>query len=213
MIEFFASILMFIVALPYFWLIFLGLAVLTSVFVIKEDGLYTSLSTIILIVLFFAKWEAISLNPLYAAGGALAYLAMGLLWSRYQWARLLSKKFDYFVSLQNNFLKKFNLGLDHLKKADLSHAELNQYVEYVTTTVVKTNIDYSGPVTSLKQFHATLAPKASHSKGSIVMWITYWPVSSVWYIVKDIVADLHRALYRMVAGRFQRMATEKFEQL
>ena len=241
MLEFFGSILALIIALPYFWLIFVGIAFLASFFVIKERGFYSTVSTALLIALLIGKWETIALDPLFATAGAVAYLIAGLFWARYQWGRLLTRNVETFQQIRDSFLKEMKLPLDYFKTVDPStvaapaaegaeidtrkdagqtskegstpETMLDRYVTFVTSMVGRDNIAYTGKVTSLKQFHVALAPQASNHKGSIVMWITYWPVSSLWYVLKDVIADLNRALYNLVAGRFQKMATERFEQL
>jgi hypothetical protein len=250
MLELVTTTVAIIVALPYFWLLFVSLAVLTSAFVVNEKGFYSTVTTAALLVFLVAKWDAIAVHPLLAIPVAVAYLAVGLLWARFQWARLLSSKFEYFQKLQTQFLTERKIPLDYFKTSEFlkesaypandttlgaatdqaTAAEcetgtdarmatntativLEGYIEYVTKIFGRNNIDYCPAEPTLGHFHAALAPKASKYKGSIVMWITYWPISSVWYISKDVVLNFNRWLYNLVAGRFQKMAVEKFAQL
>lgn len=208
--QFIAGVLVGTAAWPAFWLLFALLATLLSAFVVNERGGWSTLCTIGLGLMIASKWQSILANPIPLILGIVAYLVLGVLWSRFKWSRFLSAKFDQISEIRDTWLKVNELTKDDLKSLD--EDQLKSY-----KTHFQNQLGHYGAcdkyASNLAEFHASVTPKASTNKGSIVLWILYWPVTAVWYIAADIVTDICKGLYNMVGGHFQNMSNEKFNQL
>lgn len=208
--ELIAGILIGIAAWPAFWLLFAILTVVMSAFVVNERGGWSTLCTIGLGLMIAAKWQVILANPLPLVAAIIGYLVIGVLWSRFKWSRFLSLRFDQLAAVRDKWLKANDLAKDAL--VNLTPKQFESYKDQFKNTFGY-HYSFDNHAKTVAEFNASLAPKASTNKGSIVMWIAYWPVTAVWYIAADIVTDIAKGLYNMVGGHFQNMSNEKFNQL
>jgi len=99
------------------------------------------------------------------------------------------------------------------KQAEQQRAEENLLTAYSDHLSRKIDYYHTPFPLTMETINAALAPKAKDNKGSIVMWIGYWPVYLVWYLIADICKDIGTAIYNAVGGHFQKMSDEKFNQL
>lgn len=63
------------------------------------------------------------------------------------------------------------------------------------------------------EFNQQVTPIVRKNKATIMMWISYWPLSAVWFIIADLVKEFGAYLYRLVGSYFQKVSDEKFQQL
>jgi hypothetical protein len=209
--EFFAGILVGLAAWPAFWLVFVIMALGLSTCVINERGGWATIFTIGLGVMIAAQWQAILTNPLPLILGSIAYLVLGVFWARFKWSRFLSYRFDVIARFRDRFLEENDLTRDDFK--NLTGEKLANYRRQIKSHFMYSLVGADYSAETIASFNASLAPKAVSNKGSIVMWIVYWPVTAIWYIAADIVIDICKGLYNMVGGHFQKMSDSKFNQL
>ena len=69
------------------------------------------------------------------------------------------------------------------------------------------------PPTSIAQFNEVVKPKANDNKATIIMWMSYWPLSAIWFIVADMIKEMFNYIYDQLGGYFQRVSDEKFKNL
>lgn len=227
-------------ALPIFWVAFAIIATVLWSLVVYERGGWAIAATIAFLALVVSKWTVLLdyatwTNFLIAIP---AFGVFGVLWARYKWSRFISKAYDRIIEQRSAFLKKRSLPAETLanldarllaKDPDQGDADVNaetatQVADKVAALALVNDykeyaIKYMGadaygtPLKTVAQVHASMAPQASNNKGSIIMWITYWPISVIWYIIGDLMKDLGLALYKMVGGNFQKMSDAKFKTL
>jgi hypothetical protein len=200
--------------LPIFWVPLAIITIILWCFVVHERGGWATIATIALGVAIAAKFPVVIdfiTNPLYVAGALVLYAVIGVLWARYKWSNFLTKKAEAFVASRAAFLRQKNLPLDYFKAHSADAEMLASFVK---------EIKYGAPrgtnwadITKMSELLKLVAPQASTNKGSIVIWIAYWPISVIWFIVADLVTELAEAIYRAVSGHFQRMSDAKFDSI
>lgn len=199
----------------WFWLPILLVALILGAVIVNEKGGVSTFFTVVLGILVAAKFpsflEFIS-DPIHIAIAFAGYVVGGVLWSRYKWSVFLNRKVEFYKSLRDGFLMAQKLPLDYFKNGEYDRTVFADYIDYL-----KQRCDYrlylSGPYKSIAELNADLAPKASANKGSIVMWIAYWPIYVVWFIIADMVTELANAIYRAIGGHFQKMSDAKFAEM
>lgn len=199
--------------LPIFWVPMVVALVILWCLVVHEKGKFATFVTIVFGVMIAAKFPLLvdfissPLNIVLVVG---LYGMVGVLWSRYKWSNFLTKKVTLFVGMREAFLKLNDLPMDYLKTNPEDTDTLSKFVDYINQ-----RITYSARLTtkiaSLRELHNVMAPQTSSNKGSIVMWIAYWPISVIWFIVADLVTELAETIYKAVGGHFQKMSDAKFD--
>lgn len=56
-----------------------------------------------------------------------------------------------------------------------------------------------------------IIPVANEHKALIVARIAYWPTSLLWFIVSDFVVEAANTVYRIIGGRYQKLANSMFK--
>ena len=201
--------------LAWFWVVFVIATLFTIGFIAQERGFGSTISTIILGALVVIKWPAIVTglaNPVVVLGGIAGYALLGVVWARLKWGKYLSVQFDRIVQLRDAFLKDRGVTQEQLRNSN-DQGTFIAYVKFLQDKMgygYRTNLEYAKDLGAVNKI---LTPRAASSKASIVMWITYWPVSILVYLLRDLLVDFGTAVYRMIGGAFQRVADEKFQQL
>ena len=199
---------------PIFYLILAVLFIGLSSFVVYEKGSWSTFFTLIFGVAICAKFPAVFAflsNPLYLGLTSLGYAVIGVLWARFKWSLFISKRFEEICIMRDKHLRGAGLTLEYIQSSSVTPEDLAEYIKHMRYQCSHTS---SGPtILTLKELGACLAPKAADNKGSIVMWITYWPISMLWFAIADLVREFGLAIYRAVSSHFQGMADSKFEKL
>lgn len=181
----------------WFWTLLVAEFLLLFVFVEFENGIGATISMLafgaclqwlgnIDIIKFVAE------HPLSAAGGAVAYFALGACWSAIKWWIYC-----------NNLLTRYNeakrewMDAHNIEGTILTDAQKVEWQSYI-----------NGPYVD-KEFRK-LPPLVRTHKANIMRWMSWWVISMIWSLINDFVKEIWRAIYKKIAAWFQRIADKVF---
>ena len=117
------------------------------------------------------------------------YFVFGTGWGVAKWYFYLHSVKDKYIDAKEQFLA--NYGVKTLD--ELTANQLNDF---------KTNYE-------VKRFNKI--PSARDKKATILMWMSYWPISAFWTIVNDPIKKAFREIYRKISTTLQNIANNVFE--
>ena len=80
----------------------------------------------------------------------------------------------------------------------------NKATEFTPALALTFKNDYLG-------FNYDIVPKAHDHKGDILMWMTYWPFSSLWTLINDPIRKIFRTIYTNIASSLQAISDRMFK--
>lgn len=201
---------------PWFWValtvIGLSLCSLSS----KEEGFWSLVFTAVLGLLLASKWPVIVVflsTPVNLLATVVIYFIIGTLWSLFKWKMFVNDRYDVVIKSRDSFLTRRGFPLDYFNdQKNITPDLVREYNDHLAYRIT----GYSGIVSkdlSYEEINKRLTPAASYYKYSIVMWIAYWPFSSFWFIVSDMITKIASNIYNMVGGYFQNISNSKFDKL
>lgn len=157
------------------------------------------------------------------------YIAAGVVWAFLRWYMWLRKIRDSLIEKREEYISKHELSPDYFSRAndklqEFDHGEGHasdisparrmqlQYLSHLEA-LCKTLTDGDRVYRSLNTMQELvdyIRPRAANNKSRIIFWMAYWPLSIIWYIVRDLFVDLWNAIYRRVADLFQRVSNHVF---
>ena len=127
-------------------------------------------------------------NPSVIIPIIIGYLILGIGWSFFKWYLLL-------IKAKQNADERYISEIKYLKNRS------------------KINGDgYEKELKSIKDacYGERSRPFASHHKGDIIAWMSWWPVSLTWFIINDPVRRSLNYIYNNLAGTFDKMGKRIF---
>lgn len=197
-------------------------------FVVNERGGWSSLMTIILAFWIYGAWPPVRdvfSNPLNVVVIAVVYVLVGIVWARYKWGSLINRRVDFLKNHRDEFLNTRKIPNNYFTDpisvdATVAFREvMSQYLkdasrlyenEFGVSALRRFTLGDDSTVTD---FYRLVVPQASNHKGSIIIWLAYWPIGIIWYLIADLMTDLFKGVYEMIGGYFQRVADNKFKNL
>ena len=121
------------------------------------------------------------------------------------------------MTYRDSFLSSNNLPADFLRKdpAKLDEKEAELLAAFVETFKYGPKYKSGMPnvpdnVTTMADVVKHITPVANKNKATITARIAYWPTSFLWFALSDIVIELAESVYRLVGGKYQKMADNMF---
>jgi hypothetical protein len=204
-----------------FWILCAVVAVLILVALDRDSGWGAFLSLVVFCVVFtawgqgadVAKW-AIA-NPTYIAGGIGVYLLAGAVWGVARWAlkvrKLARECKDIYQKRRYSFLVK---NRDEWKSPLMKGVALNEDTpvpQHLQKEWIKTPIygdDFQE--VSRNEQGKIVAPRARDYKASILLWMSFWPLSAIWTVLDDLVKEVFENIYQFLSTWLQSIADKAF---
>ncbi len=187
----------------------------------------SELATISLIVggvaaYFLFGWNIASIvwyNPGASISCVLAYFLIGMLWSMFRWSQfavecrvLFDEKVATFIQL-----KKKNLNLTQNKTAmNFREPPKEPFSEEVKKRILASLNEGKIPDELLEEWRNSFAwsqsypPSPVDNKRKITTWISFWPWSLIWYIIRDLFRELVDAIYKRLSGLYWSISRRQF---
>jgi hypothetical protein len=126
-------------------------------------------------------------HPTSALGYTFLYLVAGILVGLYKWWR-------FTVNVNTAYQEKIDTMLlsNNKKFAELDRSEQNNYLDAAVRQVTQRQFDY--PLHLYQH------------KARITTWMTYWPVTGLWTLLKDPVHSFYLYSYEQITGTLQAIA-------
>jgi len=178
----------------WFWALSIIFLITAIVFTEQESGIgaLITLAIYAFYIQLLAKVNFVGwileqpLNFLIAIG---SYLIIGLVWSCVKWWLLVS----YIAEIQKDkwatFLKNHNLSKD--------------------TKTLPQNL-YKDWENKKKSFEK---PLFRHNKNKITLWVTYWPLSMVYSLIRDFLVKITRQIVIHFQGVYEKITSNAFKDL
>lgn len=115
------------------------------------------------------------------------YFLAGTVWAFIKWYFYLHNQKDAYNDAKEEIFRQYNVkSLTEVSNEKLSNWEFDQ----------------------LRKL--SVVPSAKGKKGTILMWMIYWPASTVWTIINDPVRKVFRIIYQKISGGFDKIAKKIF---
>jgi hypothetical protein len=174
--------------------------------------------------------------PLLAVGFVL-YLGLGVVWALYKWWRLVRTVFDALkerlvvwpLPTEEDVLRVVNEIAAEQEKAKVDHryrasAQFTDENGVILRDKIARNLrqTWKDKVLTLAHHAEDLSNlkydvdtgkfdfPVREYKGKITTWMAFWPFSSVWTLIDDLVIRLWENLYKMLTGTFRRISESVF---
>ena len=133
-------------------------------------------------------------NPTTVIVGAVAYFALGTGWAIARWWFYVREQRAWYDELRSAFLR-----FHHLEADSAMPEELQQ--------------QWQNCVGLAKRGHRQLSvrPLAARHKSDILRWMSYWPWSCFWTVLKDPVRETFLAIYQQIAEYLQQISDRAFK--
>ena len=149
-----------------------------------------------------ANWSVILLT-------LVAYFVAGIVWGFGKWEFWLSKRRREFEAKKQDWLEKQNWSGNEVPV---------QLRDSWTREVVKTYATGMGYISSVDlsewpsdRVKGLVVPKASKNKGLIIYWMSYWPISLLWTLLRDVLKEIWEFLYFRICKYLQRRSEANFK--
>ena len=157
----------------------------------QESGIAATISLGIFIVAIhffsdFALFSWIGAHPWHILGGVGAYFVAGSIWGFAKWFLYLKEKAQDYQEARMNFLR--------------SHDVKNITMQTAIPEEFRDQWNKSYEARSLRR------PVAVQNKSRIIMWMSYWPWSALWTLVRD----PFRHIYQAFAEKLENMSSKIF---
>jgi hypothetical protein len=185
---------LFIFGTFWFWTVSLIFLIIAVVFTEHESGI-GALVTLTLYILYFQLLAKINFlgwlfekpaNFFIAIG---SYLIIGLIWSCVKWWLLVSHIAE----------KEKDRWADFLKKNDLP--------ENTKTLPQRLFDDWSSSSFKYRK------PEFSKNKDKITLWVTYWPLSMVYSLLRDFIIKVIRRIVLHFQKIYEKIANNAFKDI
>ena len=185
----------------------------------QARGNWALFTTVVFGYLVFAKFPeimAIVSNPFTLTAVIVGYIAAAALWGRLKWSLVLNKVRDKFIEgrdlWETRTGKKAAMFTGDDRDSVYSKMHESDYV-FVVSRHMGYHCSVPENAPKLADFVQSITPQASKHKKDIIMWMAYWPLSVIWFICSDFLTTLAEEIYRRIAGSFQKMSDNKFNDL
>jgi len=189
----------FLVGSLWFWLL---LAVETIVLVVlleSDQGVIATLTFVatLSVLQFLGDVNFLGYvieHPLTVALGAAGYFVLGTLWAIAKWWLYVREQRSWYDELRSAFLSMHRLESQRAMPEEL------QPLWQRCVEMAKRN-----------RRHLDVRPLAARHKAGIVRWMSYWPWSLSWTILKDPVRKAFLMIYHNLAEHLQEISDRAFK--
>ena len=189
----------FLVGSLWFWLL---LAVETIVLVVLlewDQGAIATLTFVatLLVLQFLGDVNLFGYvieHPLTVALGAAGYFVLGTLWAIAKWWFYVREQRSWYDELRSAFL-----GMHRLESHSAMPEELQSQWQRCVEMATK------------NRRRLDVRPLAARHKAGILHWMSYWPWSLSWTILKDPVRKAFLTIYHNIAEHLQEISDRAFK--
>jgi hypothetical protein len=183
----------------WFWALFLVDFIFVLAFVANDRVVEPFVAFLVLVLATQFVWKVnlfgqVVDNPFIVLGFFGVYIVCGVVWSLFEWSRVIGKYRNKYIKFLESFSKRYNCKFEgtissfRLESTDGRHTieELKKGFESA-----KNGYDGVGSV-----------PVAKDNKAEIISWMMYWPFSVLWFALSDFLVDIWNLIYKMFASLF-----------
>jgi hypothetical protein len=189
----------FAVGSLWFWLLLAGESILLFVLVERDRGALATASFLATLLLLQFLGDVnifgyVVRHPWTVALGAAAYFALGTLWAIAKWWFHVREQRARYDELRSAYLRVYGLGPHEAMPEDLQH-QWQRCLEQARRGRRRLEV----------------RPLAARHKAGILRWMSYWPWSFAWTMLKDPIRKAFLAIYRAIAEHLQRISDRAFQ--
>lgn len=130
---------------------------------------------------------------MYVAG----YFFIGLLWSISKWYLLLSN----IRQIYNNVRLNSSGTIQQLKNS-------LRNVEWPAPFCIGKRFNLDDTPESVRQM---VIPKANDYKADLVFWLSYWPISIIWFVLHDMIETVCRRIFEACKEIYNKISVHVFK--
>jgi hypothetical protein len=180
------------------WIILAAAVIITIAYVEHDSGFAAFFTLLIGFTLLFSlhlKSAAMYVlnHPWNVVIGVALYFVAGTVWGVVKWFLHVTKKLEEYKEKKARFLRS-NRFLRSKNATEITPALVSSFKQFLGTNYIEGE-----------------APQVHDHKSDILMWMTYWPFSSVWTLLNDPVRRAFRAIYRSLSTSLQSMSDRLFK--
>jgi hypothetical protein len=173
------------------WIIFVAAYIIITALVENDKGFWAFLAVILTTIAlctphFQAAVHFIVANPGKVLLMIIGYFVIGTVWGIIKWFLYVNRQLEKYNEKKTEFLLK------------------NKATEFTPALAAAFKSHYFG-------FGDGLVPQAHDHKGDILMWMTYWPFSSLWTLINDPIRKIFRTIYTNIASSLQAISDRMFK--
>ena len=181
------------------WGAFLSLVGFCVVFGIWGDGVYG------------VRW--LIANPTYAVGGVGVYLLLGAVWGIAKWAlkvrKLARECKGVYQDHRLSFLTSHRDKLGGITVNEDTPVPPQLQKEWIKVPINTREGSFFQQIDRDSQ-GKIVAPRAKNYKASILLWMSFWPISAVWTVLDDLVKEVFENIYTFLSTWLQSIADRAF---
>lgn len=178
------------------WVSIIAAVVIMISLELKSEGTATtafSLATALVLWNYGADiWNFVSSDILTTTLFILGYLVCGVIWSFLKWNEFVKAVYRKFSEVKATF------------KSLETPQELNNFCEHLRHNDISL---YSSDAKTLEEIVERIMPKGLKNKGSIIAWISYWPLSLIATLLNNPFRRLFEYTYSLVSGLYDKIGS------
>jgi hypothetical protein len=189
----------FLVGGVWFWLLLLAETILLVVLLEWDQGALATLTLLATLLLVQVLGDVnvygyIIQHPLTMVLGGVGYFVLGTLWAIAKWWFYVREQRVWYNELRAAFLRRHRQEPQAAMPEDLQHIWQD-----CLTRARKTGR------------RLDVRPLAAQHKRSVLRWMSYWPWSLTWTMLKDPVRKAFLAIYHNIAEHLQEISNRAFK--
>lgn len=202
-----------------FWVLSAVVAVLILVALDRDSGWGAFWALVAFCVAFtvwgqgvdVAKWALA--NPTYIAGGVGVYLLAGAVWGVAKWAlkvrKLARECKDIYQKRRFDFLMQRSEKMRGVTVNEATPVPAHLQKEWIKTPINTYKGNFFQQIDRDTQ-GKIVAPRARDYKASILLWMSFWPLSALWTVLDDLVKEVFENIYQFLSTWLQSIADKAF---
>lgn len=189
---------LFLIGTFWFWALIVAEIILLFVFIENENGIGATISVIIFgcCLQFLGDVDIIGFvmkNPLHLLAIVASYFVLGAIWGTVKWWIYCRDRLEEYEETKEEFLKSKGLPAGTKVVPD----------EY--------KLEWTRRIKQHGRYHdVSQTPRVRDNKGTILRWMSFWPISFIWSLINDFVKRVFKTIYQKIAGFLQRIADNMF---
>jgi len=183
----------FVIGGAYFWLLSIFLFISLCYF-LESDRWVASWASIMMFfgaLYAFGNYNVVEVllaKPWHVVGYISGYLVIAVIYAFFRWGVYLTDEKGEYDDKRRAFLDENKITGNEMPD-DLKH----QWKQHLRV-----------------EDFADVIPKARRNKNKIIAWMSLWPWSFFWFMIRDFVRKIFTRIYYKVAAYMQRMADKRF---
>jgi len=167
----------------------------------EEEGWASGIISFVLALLLwnYGKdiWDFVSTNIATTVYFSVGYVILGMGWSMLKWNEFVKKKINLFKTKRAEYLnqnKKFD---------EKDEIHLRGLCDFLRNFGFKV---WGSDVKTMKDIVVKIMPNGTDNKGSIIAWISYWPLSLTATLLNNPFRRLWLYVYSLCSGVYDKIS-------